>query len=236
MNFISVENIERIASRDFSDYLKKVGIKSPQFPLDPEEIFRILFGLNTRYIDFEEHNISSKSEGKLLGALYPEGFEFCGEDKQILVNVTNKDLEDQELFAYIEQAQRFTVFHEGGHEALHVRPSRQQTSLFPADKKLYNRGQPFLCRSDQILGETFDPLEFQANRYAAALMMPRDEIFRIVEQSNIVDLHKFGAKFRKYFGVSQKAMEVRLNNLKYVVLNGKYSELFYRKEPYGNRK
>jgi len=83
MNFIEPEKIERIALRDFTSYKDKKDIIKVNFPLDPEDIFYTLFGLTTRYIDFEKHGITSKDNAQLLGALYPEGFYFCDEDKQI---------------------------------------------------------------------------------------------------------------------------------------------------------
>lgn len=229
MNFIHPNEIERIASIDFVSYKDKKNIAKVTFPLEPEDIFYTLFGLTTRYVNFDEHNIKSKEGAQLLGALYPEGFNFCDEEKQILVNTGCHRQEDVELFPYVHQMQRFTVFHEGGHYALHVRPSKFQTSLFPSVQH-YGRKEPFVCRSDYIAGKNYDPLEYQANRYAAGMMMPSTEVYNFVGGTKFVDLGKCGKDFRKHFGVSQKAMEKRLLDLGYRYINGKYDEIFKRKK------
>lgn len=235
MNFIPVDRIERIAAGDFRSFKEARGLTTATFPLDPEDIFYTLFGLTTRYVDFTEHQIVSPHGFQLLGALYPDGYEFCDEDNQILVNVGIHSLEEAELFPFIEQMQRFTVFHEGGHAALHVRPEKQQISLFP-DEKSQQKSEPFLCRSDQITGRNYDPLEFQANRYAAAMIMPADEVFRLIGSDTTVNLAVHGQEFRNHFGVSQKAMEKRLTDLEYKYINGKYDHVFKGKEADGIRK
>jgi hypothetical protein len=228
MRFIPPEQIERVALRDFASYKDKKDIVQVRFPLNPEEIFYALFGLTTRYVDFNEHTIKPKDNIQLLGALYPEGFYFCGEDKQILVNAKCDGMQDAELFPYVEQMQRFTVFHEGGHYALHVRPRKFQTSFFVSQSES-NRREPFICRSDYIVGKNYDPLEYQANRYGAAMMMPSMEVYSFVGRTNFVDLHTHGPGFRVHFGVSQKAMEKRLSDLGYRYINGRYDEIFKRK-------
>lgn len=228
MNFIPPEEIERIALKDFASYKDKTGIIKIDFPLNPEDIFYTLFGLTTHYIDFDEHGIKSKDNVQLLGALYPEDFYFCGEEKQILVNARCNGTQDAELFPYVDQMQRFTIFHEGGHYALHVRPRKLQTSFFASESE-FNRSEPFICRSDYIVGKNYDPLEYQANRYGAAMMMPSMEVYNFVDRTNFVDLHTLGPGFRAHFGVSQKAVEKRLSDLGYRYINGKYDEIFKRK-------
>jgi len=131
--------------------------------------------------------------------------------------------------------QRFTIFHEGGHYALHVRPKKFQMSFFSSQHH-HSRNQPFVCRSDYIIGKNYDPLEFQANRYGAAMLMPSMEVYNIVGRTNFVDLDRCGKDFKAYFGVSQKAMEKRLLDLGYRYINGKYDEIFKRKDYNANRK
>lgn len=233
MSFIHPEQIERIALTDFSSYKDKKRNTKATFPLNPEDIFYTLFGLTTHYIDFDEHGIKSKDDTQLLGALYPEGFYFCGEDMQILVNAGCHGAADAELFPFVEQMQRFTVFHEGGHHALHVRPTKVQTSFLSSEPK--HNSQPFVCRSDHIASKNYDPLEWQANRYAGAMMMPSMEVYIFVERTTFVDLAKCGDEFRSHFGVSQKAMEKRLSDLGYRYANGRYDNIFKRKEPHANK-
>ena len=229
MNFIPAEQMERIALNDFASYKDKKGLLQVSFPLDAEDIFHVLFGLSTSYIDFDEHGIKWKTGARLLGALYPDGFFFSGEDRQILVNAGYHNSEDAELFPFVGQMQRFTVYLEGGHYAIHVRPGKSQTSLFPRGRDYY-RDEPFLCRGDQIVGKIYDPVEYQANRYAGAMMMPSEEVYDLVGRTKSVDLRIHGSRFRQHFGVSQKAMEKRLLDLGYHYINGKYDELFKGRE------
>jgi len=229
MNFIAPEMIERISLKDFVSYKDKRGLGKVDYPLNPEDIFYTLFGLNTRYLDFDEHKLKSRDGTELLGALYPEDCYFYGEDKQILVNAKVNGIGDTELFPYIDQMQRFTIFHEGGHYALHVRPRKYQTSFsFSQTKKEINNA--FICRTEFIIGKNYDPLEYQANRYGAAMMMPSMEVYNFVGRTTFVDLNRCGKGFRGHFAVSQKAMEKRLLDLGYRYINGKYDETFKRKE------
>lgn len=229
MNFIPPEEIERIALSDLAAYKDKKNIITINFPLNPEDIFHTLFGLTTHFIDFEKEAVKSKDTGQLLGALYPEGFYFCNQDKLILINDQCSVIGDADLFPHVEQMQRFTIFHEGGHYALHVRPEQIQISFFSSSRQ-FNRNQPFICRSDSIVGKDYDPLEYQANRYAAAMMIPSEEVFDFVGRTKSVDLLKCGKDFRSHFGISQKAMEKRLSDLGYRYSGGKYDQIFKRKE------
>lgn len=91
--------------------------------------------------------------------------------------------------------QRFTIAHELGHHALgHPASYRDPAAHFSST--------------------TFDPFEAAANRFAAALLMPKDILlFKIGEMTNpnLSDL-------ANDFGVSQAAMHYRLKNLG--ILNG----------------
>lgn len=206
--FIPQENIERIALGDFARYKDQKGNFPLSFPLDPEDVFHTLFGLTTEYIDFDQHGLAAAEGEELLGCLYPEGQFFHDDDKLILVNCTVS-----------EQMQRFTAFHEGAHYALHVWPTKNQKELFGEKKKDL---APSFCRTNQVNGKQYDPIEYQANRYAAAMMMPSKEVFRVVDENRVVDLDIYGERLKKHFGVSQMAMEIRLHELGYRYANGKY--------------
>ena len=87
---------------------------------------------------------------------------------------------------------RFTVAHELGH---HIMGHKTR----PRD------------RSKQYTKEDFDPDEVEANRFAAALLMPEAAVRKCVfEKGMLVEA------MADFFGVSEKAMCIRLKQLRIV--------------------
>lgn len=87
--------------------------------------------------------------------------------------------------------QRFTLAHELGHYLLH----RDQIGDGIADDALYR-------------SRLSNALEYEANKFAADLLMPSAEVHKLLERykhiDNIIDY------VSKYFGVSNQAAEIRL--------------------------
>lgn len=103
-----------------------------------------------------------------------------------------------------EVRQRFTIAHEIGHYILH----QEQDSLF-IDKKY---GAAYRRDEQSSLGEK--PREIQANRFAAALLMPED----LVEKEFVRSEFDLGDEYAlielaRKFRVSSQAMAFRLANL-----------------------
>jgi Zn-dependent peptidase ImmA (M78 family) len=100
--------------------------------------------------------------------------------------------------------QRFTIAHEIGHYMLHVKGKLQR--LF-VDKSVFQRDD------DSSTGN--DPEEVQANKFAAALLMPevlvRSEIRKL--DLDLDDEDDVGSLARR-FNVSTAAMSIRLDNLR----------------------
>lgn len=85
--------------------------------------------------------------------------------------------------------QVFSVAHEIGHYVLH------------------NDGTSHTSLRDTTTTQGIDTKEIEANCFAANLLMPKDEVLRLVGLGFAVD------SMASYFGVSPIAMEYRLNNL-----------------------
>ncbi|WP_300446352.1 MULTISPECIES: ImmA/IrrE family metallo-endopeptidase [Helicobacter] len=85
--------------------------------------------------------------------------------------------------------QTFSVAHELGHFILH------------------NDGTSHTSLRDTTATQGIDTKEIEANCFAANLLMPKDEVLRLVGLNFAVD------SMASYFGVSPIAMEYRLNNL-----------------------
>ncbi|MBW7916342.1 MAG: ImmA/IrrE family metallo-endopeptidase [Trueperaceae bacterium] len=92
--------------------------------------------------------------------------------------------------------QRFTIAHELGHLMMHTRADQDQV----------------LFRDDRSSKGT-NPREIQANAFAAALLIPEDDISKLVKEP-ITALHseELDSLARK-FNVSSQAMSYRLQNL-----------------------
>lgn len=99
--------------------------------------------------------------------------------------------------------QRFTIAHEIGHYVLHVK-SRQQR-LF-VDKSVFKRDD------DSSTGN--DAEEVEANKFAAALLMPAVLVrSEIAKQGLDLDDEEDVATLARRFNVSAAAMSFRLENL-----------------------
>jgi Zn-dependent peptidase ImmA (M78 family) len=103
--------------------------------------------------------------------------------------------------AYNDGSHRFTVAHELGHivmHAEHVLSQRQMTPLF--DRPI----EPHQSK----------PMEIQADKFAAALLMPRNQMFAqfrpILERDGFINPQDVA----RTFGVSIQAAEIRLKTLK----------------------
>lgn len=85
--------------------------------------------------------------------------------------------------------QVFSVAHEIGHYVLH------------------NDGTSHTSLRDTTTTQGIDTKEIEANCFAANLLIPKDEVLRLVNLGFAVD------SMANYFGVSSIAMEYRLNRL-----------------------
>lgn len=99
--------------------------------------------------------------------------------------------------------QRFTIAHELGHYVLH----RELSNLF-IDKE-------YTAFRDSKSSQGEDRAEIQANRFAAALLMPREMVMREIGGPHGFDFgdEKTLDRLADKFQVSVQAMSIRLSNL-----------------------
>jgi len=97
---------------------------------------------------------------------------------------------------------RFTIAHEIGHFCLHG----NKNGGFIDDKKSMSR-----------TGSYWDKLEYEANKFAAELLMPEDMLIdkaiELFDKKEIISETIFIAKMSNIFCVSNAAMEYRLTNI-----------------------
>lgn len=129
-----------------------------------------------------------ESDDDLSGFFFREG-----ERRVIGVNATHPSVR-----------QRFTIAHELGHFVLH-------------DSEGLHLDQAFKFR-DRSSALAIDPQEIDANRFAAELLMPEDEVLEAVRSGDL-DLNDNQAvrRLARHFGVSQQALMIRLATLRVYV-------------------
>jgi len=93
---------------------------------------------------------------------------------------------------------RFTLAHELGHYFMHLNDSSSH-HFIDDDKVLYRNTEDSIHMNDNK--------EIEANQFATALLMPRDEVIRSYELG--MDVYDMAVKFN----VSYRSMEIRLMDL-----------------------
>lgn len=132
-----------------------------------------------------------------------------------------------------EQRYRFTAMHEAGHWIFH-RKKYSNTSINLLESNFLNI-ENIKCRTSSVdpkfkpngKWNDNDTMEWQANYFASAMLMPKSMIFKAVDENNdYIEYLKFmsfgntnlyNESLVKYiarlFNVSKQAAETRLNNL-----------------------
>jgi Zn-dependent peptidase ImmA (M78 family) len=111
-----------------------------------------------------------------------------------------------------ETRQRFTAAHEIGHFILHLQEGNDGTKTFTDNLDTLRRG------------ESWNPKEYEANAFAARMLMPAEKIkeigLEVINQlesegteGSIVGSEEFVKRLAKRFDVSSQAMLLRLKNL-----------------------
>lgn len=179
----SERHLERNAIDLASRYAERFNW-TPSIPVPVEMIAERLCGLT-----FDWRPLPDDSDLKVYAALYVN-------TKVIAFNANALD-----VFKSNEGMYRFTVAHELGHWELHVDPSQQKQST------LFDRPD-YICRTGD-----HSPVEQEANRFAAALLMPAAFVQEVVapfyqarQEVSLADQKAIAAPF----GVSTAACRVRL--------------------------
>lgn len=99
--------------------------------------------------------------------------------------------------------QRFSIAHEIGHFCLH------QT------QPVFIDAAPVAFHRDEVSSTGLDPLERQANAFAAALLMPEDSIRTLVNGEPVDAFDEIALqRLAAHFEVSTQALTIRLINLR----------------------
>lgn len=200
--FLTETEIEANAQELLDAYSRDQGTPSV-VPIPVEDITEKFEGLT---LDFTDLNVLFGGQD-VLGALWVE-------DRAVYVD----ERLDPDEFPGTEGRCRFTVGHELGHWRQHrcyLCRDADQRSLFD------DNGRPnVVCRA----ADEHTRIEIQANRFAAALLMPRPLVFsRWNDAFSSTEPLRWDAtdaerdwvtsEFAQTFGVSRQAMGIRLRQL-----------------------
>jgi len=226
--YLSANAIERNARELLAHYRRRTGQSILWLPIDIEYACEVLFGLQTKPVDFAKAGIQEPDrptgpcgptdDNLLLGALHPAGYpDFEGDEDVILVNTTTVFTIRHVGPLQSLERERFTIAHEGiGHYALHVKRLGAARGIGGTSA---GAARPFACRVSGLFPRhgrgVFDRAEWQANRAAAAFLMPAAEVEKLVGSPGKLWIPPLVKGFCRRFGVSRFAMEVRLSELGY---------------------
>ncbi len=216
--FLPDEHVEREAEGLLRRYAQWKG-KPVRTPIPVENILEGFFGLDIAYIDLPD----------LIGLPDVLGATFINENRVFIDETLMLDGKEGRL--------AFTLAHEGGHWQLHrplIEASKVTPWLFSSTEN--QPEQPtILCRQSQKKARA----EWQADRFAAALLMPAADVRATVRalcgdtlpswehveakrkareiDENLRDLAAEVMECGKFTNVSNEAMRYRLLDLKLVV-------------------
>lgn len=193
--------IENIIEKNLKDYKDKDGIIKYPFPV--VDFANRNFGLDVQY------NINLFSQYKNKAGMI--------NIKKSVINI-NPKREDFKIGnfvvpknLYIEESENQIIAHEIGHYVKYI-----NTDI----KSFFDKGYYIDEYSNIMLNN-----EVFANKYARNLLVPKDELKKFLAQNEIIgtiDLIRESATIRKYFGITEFMLEVRLKELKIPFVNGYY--------------
>ena len=173
-------------------YRYKKNLNNIYYPLDLEDFFKVVFGLETRYESFSEKRLWEEGEEPKLAALFV---------KSETITINTDPIGGRPL---PRESQRFSLAHEGAHFIRSIRMGEAPT-------------QPIFFRKKQLRNVE----EAVVDYWAGALLMPKPELTDKIEKFSeqkinlnfVADLSEIGKRLCKYFGASRQALEIRLRQI-----------------------
>lgn len=198
-------NIIEIVNKNLKDYKDKGGKIS--YPFDASKFALINFDLDIQYDALSFGNDSRKA-----GLIKIK-------DKTIIINPNRADFKIGEFIVpkelYIKESENQTIAHEIGHFSEYEESRKNYGNTLFGEKNHIDSYSNILLN-----GEMF------ANKYARNLLIPKNELENFLKENDIkgtIDLLKHdGQLIRKYFGITEFMLEVRLKELKIPFINGYY--------------
>lgn len=195
--FLSNEEIESIVLRDRATALRRFGKSEFSFPRDRDAVAKLLCKVSVVY---DEQVLGAERVGKRYA--FAGAFRSYRGTSPAFV-IATRFAKDGRNEPVTERTKTFQLFHEIGHAQLHWSPLTQ------AAFELAVPEEPVFCSS----GESRVPIEFQANAYAAAFLMPASEVRRLLGGRRTLDMREHGRDLCNRFYVEPWTLRIRLKNL-----------------------
>lgn len=197
--------IVEIVNKDLENYKNKGGEIS--YPFDASKFALINFDLDVQY-----DTLSFGGDNKKVGLIKIK-------EKIIIVNPNRNDFKIGEFIVpkelYIKESENQTIAHEIGHYSKYQNDYKNRGNIL-FDYENYMHEYPNILLNDEMF----------ANKYARNLLMPKNELIKFLEKNHIektIDLLRHdGEAIRKYFGITEFMLEVRLKELEIPFINGYY--------------
>jgi Zn-dependent peptidase ImmA (M78 family) len=195
--FLNSEMIEKQAQEDTIAFQKK--IKKPiSYPIDLDFFAESLWNTEVFYEDdFSSFDVDNDTVA----------FLSTKEGNKIVINLEKNKHEGRT---------NFSIAHEIGHISLH-----SSIGSYPFDCKIK---ETHPCKEfSSYIKETPERLiEWQANHYAINLLAPKTKLFEEIDDKRPLDLRIEAERIMKLFGISRKALELRLYKLGFKTINNIY--------------
>ncbi|HBO17140.1 MAG: hypothetical protein UR69_C0002G0205 [Candidatus Moranbacteria bacterium GW2011_GWE2_35_2-] len=185
--------------RKYKEIYQKKFNKAPSEKLDIDNYIEIMWGFQ---IVFHEI-VPDTSDDEIWGYLDPE-------NKIIYVNPNCSP-----------ERINFTVAHEAGHLSLHLSMMRLENG-----EVVGWQGKPLPSQSNKVVSDGREKrLEWQANKYASTLLVPKFDLVNYFSQLGLVEngglksvlnLDFVYPKIKERFGISKKAFQIRLEDLGFI--------------------
>jgi len=180
------QHIEQRAAKLLADFQRATGTQLMSPPVPIQQIVESHLDLHLMYDEIPQ------DEGeRILAYIDPAKRTIC-------LNTAHLN-----LFNDVIGTEAFTLAHEAGHWELHIF-REANINLTP---RYTGTGERFLCRANRN-----DPREYQANRFAAALLMPRYLVLAAVKGKRL-NRWDIIQELAGDFGVSKEAFKIRLETL-----------------------
>ena len=215
MAYLSRWDLEQIAYRVTQAYARKVGVQYADLErIVPETIMQDMLGLRIQY---EQLSL----DGKTLGITCFDETEigvYDGDQEGDMVLLDGKTVLIEKGLLYYDKTGRrnFTLLHEAGHHILHM--------LFPKEYATDSAARTVRYYRDQKT-DGFNPLEWQCDTLAAAILMPSELVRRQCAAHGITKRIKTvnGVNYREErkafcavsesLGASLQALAIRMRQL-----------------------
>ncbi len=198
-NLLNNEMIEKQIQNDLISFQKKTK-KKITYPIDLEFFAETLWNVG---VDYEDDFSSLSLDENAIAFLSTDE----NQNNKIIINLAENQNEGRI---------NFSIAHEIGHISLH-----SSIGDYSFSSQIENS---HTCKnySTYIKGTPEWLIEYQANFYASNLLLPKEELFKEIDDKKPLDLEKEAEKFMKKYEVSRFAFELRLFKLGFKTIHNKY--------------